>query len=117
MSSPGRTLLTWLGRVFLLAIPYVLLCNLFFPTGIQFLDPVACPSGLSIETRGDELEAARSVTSSYALVCTSNTRLVDATDRLGGILALFFLLAVVAYVVRNRITPRALSAPSAPAHG
>lgn len=117
MHTPGRTFLTWLGRVSLLAIPYVVLCNLFFPTGIQPLDPVACPSGLTIETRADELSAARSVTSSYALVCTSPTRLVDATDRLVAIVAVLVLLSVAAYVLRNRLTPRAFSAPNAPVHG
>jgi len=117
MSTPGRTILTWLGRLFLVAIPYVIVANLFFPAGIAPLDPVACPSGTTIETHADRLEVARKFTSSYAMVCTSNDRLVDATHRLYGILAVLFLLAVAAYVLRNRITPPDLRAPNAPAHG
>ena len=41
--------LLWLGRGLVLAAPYVVVCALFLPAGIQFLNPVACPDGLELD--------------------------------------------------------------------
>ncbi|QXC59206.1 hypothetical protein KSP35_12370 [Aquihabitans sp. G128] len=114
MNTPGRTALTWLGRIFLLAIPYVLVANLLFPAGIAPLSPVLCPDGLTVETNGDRVEVARDLTSPVAVICTSENRLAEGTNRLYGTVGVFFLVAVAAYAVRNRLTPK-VTGPGTPA--
>ncbi|MCU1500435.1 MAG: hypothetical protein JWM47_4388 [Acidimicrobiales bacterium] len=111
----GIRVLTWGGRIFLLAIPYVFVCNLLFPAGIAPASALVCPQGTTIETRSRQLDRARDLTSRYAVICTSETRLAVRTHLLIGETAILFPLAVGAYLLRNRITPRELSAPGGPA--
>lgn len=113
MHKFGIRALTWVGRLFLLAIPYVFVCNLLLPAGIAPASPLICPSGTTIETRAKELDRARDLTSRYAVICSSEKRLAVRTHRLIGETAILFPLAVGAYVLRSRIRPRELSGPGA----
>lgn len=39
----------WIGRILILLAVYILVCAFFYPTGIQFLNPVACPETLELD--------------------------------------------------------------------
>ena len=112
MNSAGRTTLTWIGRLFLLTVPVVIFGGFFYPKGIQFLDPVACGSGLSLDIDTNDPDTPFD----NRAICVSDTLLVEATDRVLAIAAASFVIAVGAYALRSRITPRSLSAPNTPQH-
>lgn len=107
----SRTLLTWISRIFFVAAPLVLLCGLYYPRGIQALDPVICGDGLSLTVAGND---PQSPTDNRA-TCESSTRLFDATDRIVLVALLCVAGSTCALLMRNHITPRRLSAPNAPA--
>lgn len=109
MNSPARTTLTWLGRFFLLAVPFVILCGLYYPKGIQFLDPIACKQGLSLSNLGYD----RDTPFDNRAVCQSEAEIEGATSRIIAIAGASFGLAVAAYSLRSRITPHTLYAPNA----
>ena len=118
MSSNGRThssgqvILTWLGRLFLLAVPLVIAFGFFYPRPVQFLNPVICDSGLAIQVQPNQANWPFD----NAVRCGSDTLRVDATGRIIGLAGISFVLAVGCYSLRSRITPKAYSAPVQPAH-
>ena len=119
MSSAGRTrsngqvALTWLGRLFLLAVPFIIICAFFNPKPIQFLDTIACDKGLSLQVQENDPQQPFD----NRVACESETVLTDATGRIFGIAGASFLLASGCYALRSRITPRSLSAPRVPLAG
>lgn len=106
-----RTLLTWTSRLLIVAAPLVLFFGVYHPNVIQVLDPVVCGSDLSLTMDGND---PQSPVDNRAM-CESSTRLFDATDRLVVIALICVAGSACALLVRTRITPRRLSAPSAPA--
>lgn len=111
MGTPGRTLLTWLGRVLLLAVPLILLAGLYYPRAIAPLEPLLCRQNTSFTNVVKDPDTPFD----NRAICESDTLLVDVTDRLVVVAAGSFLLAVSLYLLRSRITPRAFSAPR-PSH-
>ncbi|MBX3284241.1 MAG: hypothetical protein KF703_02770 [Actinobacteria bacterium] len=111
MDSAARSALTWVGRLCLLAIPFVFISGLAWPQGIRALDPVLCPSGLSIDKVEDPGEGTISRITSYEVVCRSADRLTVVTGKVFAVMGGLFLLAVAAYLLRERITP-AFRAPA-----
>ncbi len=118
MSSNGRThsngqvILTWLGRLFLLAVPLVIVFAFAYPRPVQFLNPVVCDTGLTIQVEANDADWPFD----NAVRCGSDTLRVDATGRVVGLAGISFVLAVGCYALRSRITPKPLSAPVQPAH-
>ncbi len=95
----------------LLAVPVTMLCGLYYPQAIAPLEPVVCRQNTSLSRAVNNPDTPFD----NRVMCESETLVFDATDRLFGVTACIFLLAVGAYLVRNRITPRAFSAPR-PSH-
>lgn len=116
MNNAARSALTWLGRICLLAIPFVFIAGLTWPQGIRPLDPIVCPAGLTIDKVEDPGEGTISRITSYEVVCESSDRLTVVTGRIFAIMGGLFLLAVGAYALRNRLTPEFRSPTSAPTH-
>lgn len=104
MNNAARLALTWLGRLCLLAIPFVFVCGLTWPQGIRPLDPVLCPSGLTLDKVEDPGEGTVSRITSYEVVCRSSDRLSVVTGKVFAVMGGFFALAVAAYVLRERLT-------------
>lgn len=104
MNNAARLILTWLGRLCLLAIPFVFVCGLLWPPGIRPLDPVLCPAGLTLDKVVDPGEGTISRITSYEVVCQSADRLTVVTGKIFATMAVLFAMAVLAYVLRNRIT-------------
>ena len=104
MNNAARLVLTWVGRLCLLAIPFVFICGLTWPQGIRALDPVVCPAGLSIDSVEDPGEGTISRITSYEVVCTSSDRLTVVTGKIFAVMGGLFALAVAAYVLRDRLT-------------
>jgi hypothetical protein len=112
-----RLLLTWIGRLCLLAIPFVFISGLAWPQGIRPLDPVVCPAGLTIDKVEDPGEGTISRITSYEVICDSSDRLTVVTGRIFAVMGGLFLLAVGAYVLRNALTPEYRSPATVPSHG
>jgi hypothetical protein len=117
MNNAVRLLLTWVGRVCLLAIPFVFISGLAWPQGIRPLDPVVCPAGLTIDKVEDPGEGTISRITSYEVICESSDRLTVVTGRVFAVMGGLFLLAVGAYLLRNALTPEYRSPTSVPSHG
>lgn len=109
--NAARVACTWLGRICLLAIPFIIICALVYPAGLAPLDQVVCPEGLTLDKRTNVTADDESSISSHRIVCVSSDRLVVVTGKLIAVTAVFFLLAVGFYLLRSRITPAELKAP------
>ena len=107
MNSAPRTLLSWIGRLALLAVPLVLVLGFTYPDAIQVLNPVVCTEGLELDVQTRDPDTPFD----NRPVCDSERRMVDADDRLYIVAACAGLIAIMAYTLRSRITPRSLSAP------
>ena len=104
MNNAARSALTWVGRLCLLAIPFVFISGLTWPQGIRPLDPVLCPSGLTLDSVQDPGEGTISRITSYEVTCTSTDRLTVVTGKVFAVMGGLFLLAGAAYVTRDRLT-------------
>ncbi len=116
MDSAARLLLTWLGRLCLLAIPVVFVLAVARPQSLRPVDAVLCPAGQQVEASGPRLDSIRDDLGRLTTVCTSSDLLTDVTRRVYAVMGAAFLGAVAAYTLRARITPPALSAPDLPLH-
>ncbi len=101
------TVCRWLGRLLILFSVYVLVCAFFYPQGIQFLNPVACPDTL-------ELDNARYSPPSQPdnerleLVCTSRDASESAARSIGLIVVGSIAVGLaLLYVAERRSHPRA----------
>lgn len=113
MNATVRTLLTWVGRIALLFVPFVLIAGLSYPSAVQFLNPIACDEGLTLDVQRNNPDTPFD----NRVVCDSEDRMVDAKDRIYLMAGGAFAIAVMAYLLRSKITPRSLSAPrAAPQH-
>lgn len=115
MNDAARSILTWVGRLCLLAIPFVFISGLTWPEGIRPLDPVLCPADLSVDKVEDPGEGTVSRITSYEVVCRSDDRLTVVTGKVFAVMGGLFLVAVAAYLLRERITPE-FRAPANPGH-
>lgn len=114
MNNAARLTLTWVGRLCLLAIPFVFISGLAWPQGIRPLDPVVCPSGLTIDKVEDPGEGTISRVTSYEVVCESTDRLTVVTGKIFAVMGALFVLAVGAYLLRDRLTAEYRAPTSAP---
>ncbi len=114
MNNAARLTLTWVGRLCLLAIPFVFISGLTWPQGIRPLDPVLCPSGLTLNKVEDPGEGTISRITSYEVVCESTDRLTVVTGKIFAVMGGLFLLAVAAYVLRERLTAEYRAPSSVP---
>lgn len=113
MTSPARSILTWVGRLLLLAVPVIILCGLFRPEAIQVLDRAICDDGLTLDADGHDADTPFD----NRAICVSPFTIVDATGRLFAVAGLSFVLAVAAYSLRSRVTPPRLAGPDTQHHG
>lgn len=112
MTSPARSILTWIGRLFLLAVPVIVLCGLYRPQAVQVLDRVVCDDGLVLDAEANDPDTPFDNRS----ICQSSTTIVDSTGRLLAVAGVSFVLAVGTYSLRSRITPPRLAAPDSQHH-
>lgn len=106
--ATGRLALTWLGRLFLLAIPFVVGCSLFYPKPVRFLDDVICRDDTAITVRGNDPDTPFD----NRVSCESEVLLEDGTPRVFAFAGGCVLAAAVCYTFRGHLRPRALGAPS-----
>ena len=110
--TTGRLALTWLGRLFLLAIPFVVGCSLFYPKPVRFLDDVICRDDTSITARGGDPDSPFD----NRVSCESEVLLEDGTPRVFAFSGVCLLAAAACYSFRGHLRPRSLAAPNA-VHG
>ena len=104
MNNAARLGLTWVGRLCLLAIPFVFISGLAWPQGIRPLDPLVCPAGLTLDKVEDPGEGTISRITSYEVVCNSSDRVTVVTTKIFAVMGGLFLVAVGAYTLRERLT-------------
>jgi hypothetical protein len=113
-----RRLLTWLLRALLVLIPYVIICGLYVPQGIQPLNALVCNPGAHLDQQRTHRSEVRWPDDRIDLVCESDTRAANASGSVTLVVVVLAALALATFEVRRRSTPRQLSAPSGPgAHG
>jgi len=108
--------LRWTGRILVLLGPYVLVCSLFLPAGVQFLNPVVCPEGLELSNARD-LPAGLPDNAKLELVCTSPTYSVSVGPKI--LLVVAGLIAsglTLMYVSDRALRPRYRSPVTPSAH-
>jgi hypothetical protein len=107
-------ILTWLLRFVLVLIPFVVVCGLYAPKGIQFLNPLVCEPGQHLDQMRDDRSEVRGPTGHIDLVCLSDTRAVNASGKVTLSVVVLAALALATYEVRRRSTRPPLSGPSGP---
>lgn len=117
MDHLGHHVLTWLGRLLLLAAIALFSLALWQPQTLRHLDPILCHHGQQVVGTGPTLDGLRADHGWFATICDGPTGISEATDRVLALMAATFLGAVTAYVWRSHLTPPALSAPEVPWHG
>ena len=97
-----------------LAAVLTLISGLVFPPGLQAVEKVICPSGTTIESSRDSLDALRrsSTAESYSQYCTSSSKLADVTTRWFLLIGGGLVLAALCLMLRSRLTPPLLRAPT-----
>jgi hypothetical protein len=100
--------LKWVGRALILAAPYVIVCALFLPSGIQFLNPVACPDGLELNN-ARFAGADRPDNAKLEVVCTSSVSSTSAGREVVLIVVTLLAAGIGALYISSRLrTPKYL---------
>jgi hypothetical protein len=108
--TASRTLLTWFARLALVAALTVSVGGFTYPDGVQFLNPILCDRGLELDVQTKD----PGTPFDNRPICDSDRRMTEADQRIAIVSATFVLLAAIAYIIRNRLKPRAFSAPRLP---
>jgi hypothetical protein len=113
MAQTVATVIRWLGRILILAVPYVLVCAFFLPAGIQFLNPVVCPEGLVLDNArfGGRFQADNQ---RLELVCTSANASVSAAQDILLIVAVLLAAGLACFYLAQRIGRQRMHAPVGP---
>lgn len=113
MYKTGRTILGWIALLAAVAALLTLVFGLVFPPGLQAVEKVMCPSGTTVETNGNSLDALRRSSSahSYSQYCTSPSEFVDVTVPWFFLIGGSLLVCGACLLVRSRLTPPLLQAP------
>lgn len=113
MAQTGATVVQWLGRILILAVPYVLVCAFFLPAGIQFLNPVVCPEGLELDNArfGGRFQAGNE---RLELVCTNANASVSAAQDILLLVGLLLVSGLACFWVAQRVGRQRMHAPAGP---
>jgi hypothetical protein len=76
----------------ILMCPLLFIGGVFFPSSLEFLEPVLCPSGMYLEQLKESISDARGNTTATYLSCTDGHERVDAT---GKMLIILFGVAII----------------------
>jgi hypothetical protein len=116
MHPTAALILRWLGRILILAVPYVLVCAFFLPSGIQFLNPVMCPEPLHLDN-GRYLGNDKPQNAKLELVCTGPAGSSSAGHKVLLLSATLITLGLVAFYFAQRSTRVVYRPPSVPRLG
>ncbi|MCU1355514.1 MAG: hypothetical protein JWM89_932 [Acidimicrobiales bacterium] len=112
MRKYGATSTKWIGRLLLLAVPYILVCGFFAPRGVQFLNEPICDPGQHLDNRGAvPSDANPDTTNSIELTCKSDQLIVNATGRILTVCAVLVAASLGFFLTSNRMTVRRISGP------
>jgi len=76
----------------ILMCPLLFIGGVFFPSSLDFLEPVLCPSGMHLEQLTESMSDARGNTTASYLNCTDGHEQVDVT---GKMLIILFGVAIL----------------------
>lgn len=115
----GRKVAGWLAVAAFVAAFFVIIAGLTKPSALEFAEGVLCPrAGQEIRPGGgDELRIMRkSADSDYAVFCTGESSGVqDVTGRWFMLWGALAVTGGLALLVRARVTPPTMRAPTVPA--
>jgi hypothetical protein len=114
MTRTVATGLRWLGRLLVLAAPYVLVCAFFLPAGVQFLNPVVCPEGLELDNArfGGRFQPDNE---RLELVCTSPTASVSAAREVLLVAVGLVAAGLACFALAQRVGRDRIRGPASPA--
>ena len=111
--------LRWVGRVLILLAPYVLFCSLFFPTGVQVINPLVCSEGLELDNKAPSVPGSPD-DGKLEIVCVSDgdTRYSESAGRnIALACAALVTLGLVAIYFSQQFARTQYRPPSQPPHG
>lgn len=117
MRKRGSVVARWVGGLFLLMVPYVLVCGYFYPRGDQFLNRFTCDAGQHLDDHGADPNdvPGRTTTSSLEITCKDPVGIyVNATGRLFEVAALFLALSLGFFVASHRLAQPRFAPSSRP---
>ena len=114
MRKTSAVILKWIGRLLLIAVPYVILASLFAPRGVQFLNPVVCEKGQQLDNRSIVATGDGHTASSIELVCRVDRATVNVTARILLIVAVLVAGAFVAFAYSSRLSNPRYRVPEQP---
>ena len=89
----------------ILMCPLLFVGGVFFPSSLDFLEPVLCPPGMHLEQLRESISDARGNTTAIYLSCTDGHDQVDATGRMLVILFGVAILGVGLLITWALISP------------
>lgn len=105
----AASLVKWVARLLLLAVPFVIVSALLWPRGIQVLNPAVCPEGLHLDNRAT---GPSSGAGSVELTCRGGGVVDNVTLRLAIVVLVLAVLSGAAYYLSSRLAhPRARRPP------
>jgi hypothetical protein len=116
MNKTAAAVLRWVGRILVLAVPYLLVCAFFLPSGIQFLNPVMCPEPLHLDN-GAYVGPSKPDNAKLELVCTGPEGTQSAGHKVLLLSASLITLALVAFYFAQRSSRIVYRPPSVPLGG
>lgn len=114
MRKTSAVILKWVGRLLLVAVPFVILSALFWPRGVQVLNPLVCDTGQHLDNRSLVATDDGGTTSSIELVCRVGGTTVNVTAQILLVVAVMVALAFVALTLSNRISHPRYRVPDQP---
>lgn len=113
MARAARVALRWIGRGLIALAIYVLVASLFFPSGIQSLNSIACPAGLELDNSRYTLPNGPD-SERLELVCTSPNATQSAARDIALIVAALVVVGLAAIYLGERMGHPRMRVPDGP---
>lgn len=100
------------GRILLVAAPYVLICAVFAPRGVQFLNPVMCQTGQHLHNQSLNSDGDKTL----EVVCRSSGSTDNVIAKQVAVVLVLLVASYAAYTLAARLRRGRTSAPGHPAY-
>lgn len=117
MRKEGARVTKWLGRLLLVAVPYVILCALFAPRGVQVLNQVICQPKQHLDNHsfvqgGGAVDTGAN--RSIELVCRQGAYTVNVTAKLLAFVGVLIIVAFASFTLSSRLARERFLVPVDP---
>ena len=118
MRKAGAWATKWIGRLVLVAVPYVVLCTLFLPRAVQPLNPLLCASGEHLDNHSVVVGGTTSngADKSLAMVCREGGTEVNVTAKVLAFIGVLIIVAFASFTLSARLARPRYLVPKEPSH-